>query len=287
MLKERILSAIVLIVVVLIALLWFSPFYFALSLGVVVALGIWEWTQFCGVKQFFWRLMITGLFGAFIFLWIFGEAHFLTVGRVFENYAEPVLLMAVIWWFIALFFVIRYPASAKIWAKSSFLQFIFAFCTLIPFFIAVLRLRLDNYVSNPYDGLMLLLYVFILVWSADSGAYFAGRALGKHKLAPKVSPGKTWQGAFGGLITAGIFAALFINLVPADLFVLERLSFISLSVTTVAISIVGDLTESMFKRECGIKDSSQLIPGHGGILDRIDSLTAAVPFFAYFYFYFL
>lgn len=284
-LKERVLSAIVLIAVVLAALLWFSPFYFALALGVVVSLGIWEWTQFGQIKQGFWRLLIAGLSGAFIFLWIFGEAHFLDVGRVFESYAEPLLLVAVIWWLVALFFVVRYSSSAKIWAKSSFLQLIFAFCTLVPFFVAVLRLRLDNYASNHYHGLMLLLYVFILVWAADSGAYFAGRAFGKHKLAPKVSPGKTWQGVFGGLITAGVLAALFIHFAPVDLFTVERTPFILLSVATVAISVLGDLTESMFKRESGIKDSSQLIPGHGGILDRIDSLTAAVPFFAYFYFY--
>ena len=135
---------------------------------------------------------------------------------------------------------------------------------------------------------MLLLYVFILVWAADSGAYFAGRKFGKHKLAPKVSPGKTWQGVIGGLATASVFAFIFLQLSGGSLFATDSAaSFVLLSVATVAISVLGDLTESMFKRESGIKDSSNLIPGHGGILDRIDSLTAAVPFFAYFYFFVL
>lgn len=287
MLKERILSALVLIAIVFAALFLFSPFYFALALGGVVLLGVWEWTQFARIKNNFWRWFVSGLAGAFLFLWIFGEANYLNAAKVFELYAEPLLLISVLWWLVALGFVVSYPKSAKIWGKSAFLQLIFAFCTLIPFLVAVLRLRLEGYNHNPYHGLMLLLYVFILVWAADSGAYFAGRKFGKHKLAPKVSPGKTWQGVLGGLVTAGLLALVFIQVTPDNLFSVATLPFILLSVATVAISVLGDLTESMFKRECGIKDSSQLIPGHGGILDRIDSLTAAVPFFAFFYFYVL
>lgn len=287
MLKERILSAIVLIGIVFAALFLFSPFYFALALGVVVTLGVWEWVQFAKIKVGFWRILIAGLCGAFLFLWIFGEGDYLNAGRVFEGYAQPLLLLSVIWWFVALGFVVRYPNSANFWGKSAFWQLIFAFCTLIPFLVGVLKLRLDGYGANPYHGLMLLLYVFILVWSADSGAYFAGRKFGKHKLAPSVSPGKTWQGGLGGLVTAGVLATIFIQVAPDNLFTVAIVPFVALSVATVAISVLGDLTESMFKRESGIKDSSQLIPGHGGILDRIDSLTAAVPFFAYFYFYVL
>ena len=128
----------------------------------------------------------------------------------------------------------------------------------------------------------------MLVWAADSGAYFSGRAFGKRKLAPKVSPGKSWEGVVGGLITALVLAFVFIYF-SGDALVGERniTGFVILSVATVAISVLGDLTESMFKRESGVKDSSQLIPGHGGVLDRIDSLTAAVPFFSYFYFFVL
>ena len=128
----------------------------------------------------------------------------------------------------------------------------------------------------------------MLVWAADSGAYFSGRAFGKRKLAPKVSPGKSWEGVVGGLITALVLAFVFIHF-SGDALVGERSisRFVILSVATVAISVLGDLTESMFKRESGVKDSSQLIPGHGGVLDRIDSLTAAVPFFSYFYFFVL
>lgn len=287
MLKERIFSAIILVLLVLIALLFFSPFYFALFVTVAVTLSAWEWTQFAGVKNSIFRFLVSGLVGAFLFLWIFGDIQYLNVGKVFISYAQPLLLASVLWWLVAFLFIVTYPNSAKIWRKSVILQFVFAFLTLIPFLIAVLRLRLDGYVTDNYHGVFLLLYVCILVWAADTGAYFVGRQFGKHKLAPKVSPGKTWQGAFGGVATAGVIAVIFIQFTTETLFTIPMSSFVILSIFTVVISIVGDLTESMFKRESGIKDSSQLIPGHGGILDRIDSLTAAVPFFTYFYFYVL
>lgn len=288
MLKERVLSAIVLIAIVCAALFLFSPFYFALAIGAVATLGAWEWTQFARVKPFFWRAVITVVVAAFLFLWIFSEADYLNAGRVFQSHAEPILLGAVVWWGMAFLLVVSYPASAKLWGKSPILQAIFAFHTLIPFVIGVLSLRLDNYVSDALHGVQLLLYVFILVWAADSGAYFAGRALGKHKLAPKVSPGKTWEGVIGGVLTAAVLAFLFIHFAGDSLFTRGNIqSLTALSAATVAISVLGDLTESMFKREAGIKDSSNLIPGHGGVLDRIDSLTAAVPFFSYFYFFVL
>ena len=288
MLKERVLSAIVLIAIVCAALFLFSPFYFALAIGAVATLGVWEWTQFARVKPFFWHAVITVVAAAFLFLWIFSEADYLNAGRVFQSHAEPILLGAVVWWGVAFLLVVSYPASAKLWGKSPILQAIFAFHTLIPFVIGVLSLRLDNYVSDALHGVQLLLYVFILVWAADSGAYFAGRALGKHKLAPKVSPGKTWEGVIGGVLTAAVLAFLFIHFAGDSLFTRGNIqSLTALSAATVAISVLGDLTESMFKREAGIKDSSNLIPGHGGVLDRIDSLTAAVPFFSYFYFFVL
>ncbi|PJG84960.1 phosphatidate cytidylyltransferase [Conservatibacter flavescens] len=286
MLKERVLSAIVLILIVFAALFFFPPFYFALAIAVVVSLGVWEWTQFPRFKLPIWRMVITGISGALLFLWIYGEADYLAVGKVFTDYAQPLLLSGVIWWMVALLLVIAYPKSTILWQNRALLHLIFAGFTLVPFFIGVLMLRLDHYISDPYQGIILLLYVFVLVWAADSGAYFAGRQWGKHKLAPKVSPGKTWEGVIGGLCTAALFAWLFLAFTSIEANIaLPR--FIGLSVATVGVSILGDLTESMFKREAGVKDSSQLIPGHGGVLDRIDSLTAAVPFFTYFYFFVL
>ncbi|HHF4470391.1 phosphatidate cytidylyltransferase [Haemophilus influenzae] len=288
MLKQRVLSAIVLIAAVLCALFLFTPFYFALALGMVAALGIWEWTQFARLKQPLIRFFVTTFLGVFIFLWLYTEGNYLNAGRVFEQHLQLLLINAVSWWGLALLLVISYPKSAKFWSKNPLLQLLFAFSTLIPFIAGVLRLRLEHYTNNPYHGLFLLLYVFVLVWAADSGAYFSGRAFGKRKLAPKVSPGKSWEGVIGGLITALVLAFIFIHF-SGDTLVGDRniTGFIILSVATVAISVLGDLTESMFKRESGVKDSSQLIPGHGGVLDRIDSLTAAIPFFSYFYFFVL
>ena len=288
MLKQRVLSAIVLIAAVLCAVFLFTPFYFALALGAVATLGVWEWTQFARLKQPLARFCAAAFLGAFIFLWLYTEGNYLDAGRVFEQHLQLLLMNAVGWWILALLLVVSYPQSAKFWSKNPLLQLLFAFSTLIPFIAGVLRLRLEHYTHDPYHGLFLLLYVFVLVWAADSGAYFSGRAFGKRKLAPKVSPGKSWEGVVGGLITALVLAFVFIHF-SGDALVGERniTGFVILSVATVAISVLGDLTESMFKRESGVKDSSQLIPGHGGVLDRIDSLTAAVPFFSYFYFFVL
>ena len=127
-------------------------------------------------------------------------------------------------------------------------------------------------------GNWLIMTVMVLVWGADIGAYFSGKALGKRKLAPQVSPGKSWEGFYGGLVTS-LLITLAIGL-ARDWGIGQMLLGLVGAAVVVAISVVGDLTESMFKRRSGIKDSSNLLPGHGGVLDRIDSLTAAVPVFA-------
>jgi phosphatidate cytidylyltransferase len=143
------------------------------------------------------------------------------------------------------------------------------FLALVPAWVALAYL----YLSKP-AGPEMVLYLLGLVWAADIGAFFAGRTFGRVKLAPRVSPSKTWEGVLGGLIFGAVVAAL-----GAAWLKQPRLGFICLSVAVVFVSIVGDLTESMFKRYAGVKDSGALFPGHGGVLDRIDSVTAAAPVF--------
>jgi len=128
------------------------------------------------------------------------------------------------------------------------------------------------------SGAAWLLFVLLLVWGADIGAYFVGRALGRHKLAPRVSPGKTWEGVAGGLMVTALLAIVFASW--QSLGVAGGLMLMLATAVVTLVSVLGDLLESMLKRHRGIKDSSQLLPGHGGVLDRVDSLTAAVPLFA-------
>ena len=145
-------------------------------------------------------------------------------------------------------------------------------------------LRAQGIETAPYHGAKLVLYVCFIVWAADSGAYFAGKSLGKHKMAPNVSPNKTIEGLVGGIITAVV-----VGWATSQWFDIEfssHIAMILITLITVVISVLGDLVESMFKRVSGIKDSSNIIPGHGGVLDRIDSLTAAFPVFALLYFIF-
>ena len=217
-------------------------------------LAAWEWGQLSGFTtraQRVWLAVLCGLLLA-LMLFLLPEYH----RNIHQPLVEISLWASLGWWIVALLLVLFYPGSAAIWRNSKTLRIIFGVLTIVPFFWGMLALRAWHYDENHYSGAIWLLYVMILVWGADSGAYMFGKLFGKHKLAPKVSPGKTWQG----------------DVAPVTLLIC--------SIVAALASVLGDLTESMFKREAGIKDSGHLIPGHGGILDRIDSLTAAVPVFA-------
>ncbi|MCK9788073.1 phosphatidate cytidylyltransferase [Providencia rettgeri] len=274
MLKYRLLTAIILIPIVIAALFLLSPANFGLVVIAVCALGAWEWAQFVGWHSQAKRIGLAVVFAAILLAMQF------SISDINQFSFEPMILYGLwaglIWWGIAIILVVTYPASAS-WGKSVVIRLLFGVLTIIPFYCGMMVLRTVGYQSDTFFGAWWLLYVMLLVWGADSGAYAFGRTIGRNKMAPKVSPGKTWEGLVGGLITAGIISWLFSAFAPIP--VMPDYLLVT-SIIVVVVSVFGDLTESMFKRQSGIKDSSHLIPGHGGILDRIDSLTAAIPVFA-------
>lgn len=278
MLIQRLLAALVLIPIVIAGLFFLSISNFAIVMLVIFALSSWEWAQFLHFttkrSKSIFTILLTTLAAIIYYL---PSYVYLSI-----NIFEIILLSSIAWWSVALVLVLSYPKSVKLWGTSFFNKLLFAFFTLMPFFIAMIQLRQINYGLNSYEGAYWLLYILVLVWATDSGAYFAGRLWGKHKLAPSVSPGKTIEGLMGGVASSIIIGLL---VYYSHFFNAPFYPFMISSVVAIFASVLGDLTESMFKREANIKDSGHLIPGHGGILDRIDSLTAAMPIFAAFILY--
>ncbi|SFU39051.1 phosphatidate cytidylyltransferase [Xenorhabdus koppenhoeferi] len=275
MLKYRLLTTLILIPLVVAALFFLPPSGFGLVVITVSALAAWEWGQFAGLFTQAKRITLAVLFTVGLLALQYSLSDF---SHLIEKTQIIYLLWAgIIWWVVAILLVVTYPASASIWKSSVILRLLFGVLTIVPFYCGMMVLRTHSYENNTYDGAWWLLYVMLLVWAADSGAYIFGRTMGKHKMAPRVSPGKTLEGLAGGLLTAALISWLFGKFAPVPAMP-EHLLLISTVV--VIASVFGDLTESMFKRESGIKDSSQLIPGHGGVLDRVDSLTAAIPVFS-------
>lgn len=276
MLKYRLITALILIPMVIAALFLLPLMGFALVTLAVCMLAAWEWGQLAGLvarSQRIWLAILCGFLLALMMLSV--PAYYQPMRQLLQ--VEGPLWLSLVWWLAALLLVLFYPRSAALWRHSRLLRLVFGLLTIVPFFWGMLALRQFGYQQNHFTGAWWLLYVMLLVWGADSGAYMFGKLFGKHKLAPKVSPGKTWEGLVGGLVTSAVISWLFgryapLNVVPMTLLICSVLAALA--------SVLGDLTESMFKREAGIKDSGHLIPGHGGILDRIDSLTAAVPVFA-------
>ena len=192
-----------------------------------------------------------------------------------------VLMAGLFWWLLATVMVFCYPRSGvmmRFWWQRA----LYGLFTLIPFGVSLMLLRgtgISHYGDDPCIGSRILLSVMMLVWSADSGAYFAGRLLGKHHMSSHVSPKKTWEGLAGGVLLA---LAVYCILYCTGMYTVYYSNFAALTVSAVlavVFSVFGDLSESMFKRYAGIKDSGVIFPGHGGMLDRIDSLCAAVPVF--------
>ncbi len=277
--KQRIITALILAPLVVLGIFKLSIPLFIASITAIVVTGFWEWTQFVKTPNRYVALLpfFTALLGLFYFfpfenivLETISDGHIIILG------------VAGVWWLVSSSMAMTFPRTSFLWQGSTTLRYVFGILTLIPFLISVILLRGVDYNTDPYYGAKLVLFVCFLVWSADSGAYFAGKLFGKKKMAPNVSPNKTIEGLIGGVI-----AALIVGWGVANWFELifsSNVIMILITFVTVVVSVLGDLVESMFKRVSGIKDSGNIIPGHGGVLDRIDSLTAAFPLFALLYF---
>lgn len=259
-LRQRVITALILLpVVIWCVFLAPSTVAFAAFAGTLVLVGAWEWAALLG-----WRRQGQGLYTLLVAALLL--LAFLPDAAPYRVYG---FALATGFWLVALRLVTGYPGNTTVWARRALLAPV-GLVLLLPAWMGLTSLHAAS--------AWWLMYLFALVWGADTGAYFAGRAFGRRKLAPAVSPGKTVEGMAGGLILTMALAlavALF-----RDMAGVRLAGFLGLSLLTVLASVLGDLFESMIKRNAGIKDSGTIFPGHGGALDRIDSLTAAAPVFA-------
>lgn len=262
MLELRILTAVVLIPILVAATLKGSSQLFAGLLGVFILLAAFEWTALAGYRHRFTRIV----YPVVIFLLLTGLYTVLD-----STWVVPLLLFTTGCWFIAFVLVILYQSGHWTFICPGSIKLALGLLLLVPPWLGLVLLH------SHFNGPVLILFLFVLIWAADSGAYFIGRNWGRRQLASRISPGKTWEGVAGGLLVSLLVAVLYTQLVGAIDIDIVWLAL--LSIITVIFSVVGDLVESIFKRHAHIKDSGSLLPGHGGVLDRIDSLTAAVPVF--------
>lgn len=260
MLKQRIITALILAPLVLAATFVLPLFEFKLFIAAVMTLAAWEWANLSGLKDSVSRIAY-----AVAVLAIIIAMKYLAVA------ALPVLVVALLFWCLALGWVTTFPNSKGQWQGVS-ARALMGLFVLIPAWSGLVELK------ALAAGNAWLLLLLLLVWGADVGAYFAGKTWGNKKLAARVSPGKTWAGFYGGLATSLLVAVIFGWLAALD--AAQLVGLILVCLITALVSVLGDLLESMLKRHRGIKDSSHLLPGHGGVMDRIDSLTAAAPIFA-------
>jgi len=251
--KKRVATAIVLVAILLAVMFWLPPRGTQVALTLIVLAGAWEWSAFLRLQSIPLRILYVLAIG--LLMWVTWDFSANPAGR------DLVLQVALVWWLVALAWVMFAPRLVSSWAAG-----LAGALALVPAWMALNRL------VDFERGPEWVLFALILVWAADIGAFFVGRRFGRRRLAPNVSPGKTWEGVVGGALASALVAAL-----GSGWFDIPVLRFVPLCLAVVAFSIVGDLTESLLKRFAGMKDSGSLFPGHGGVMDRIDSVTGAAP----------
>jgi phosphatidate cytidylyltransferase len=260
MLEKRLITGLVMAMVMAAAALWLPHLTLAALLLVVVLMGGWEWAALTGLGHVVARITFLIALGVCAWLaWLIAVSH----------QTPLVILGAALWWVLVLVILACYQPHRPATLTRQIPLRIAGVFTLVPAWLAMVRLH----EIQP----IMLLFLFVLIWSADTSAYFIGKLFGKTQLAPELSPGKTREGlwaALGLTLVLGTIGAFGFNFSP-----LQRLYFIGLCLVTTLFSVAGDLFESLLKRRSGVKDSGNILPGHGGVLDRIDSLTAAAPVF--------
>jgi phosphatidate cytidylyltransferase len=256
-LRQRVLTAVVLVAVLLGVMLGLPPIATVWLITVLVLIGAWEWAAFIGrgspQSRAAFTIVVAAALVACLYFYFYVSS---------SQFVHTVLGVAMAWWLVAFLWVCLAPARVHPLAAG-----LAGLLALVPCWLALF------YVTYKTQRTDWVLYTLALVWAADTGAFFAGRWLGRVPLAPRVSPRKTWEGVLGGVAASAMvawFAAKFV-------FTVDVWPFVLTCIGVAAVSIVGDLTESMLKRAVGLKDSGSVFPGHGGMLDRIDSVTAAAP----------
>jgi len=264
MLLQRTLTALLLAPLAIAIILWPPTAIFALVCAATFLAAWWEWAQLAGLANRAARIiLLLAVVLVFALLW------WLHAGA-----ATPlILLLGVAWWLAACMWLRHFAFGAAPTAENRMLKLVAGALVIFPAWIALVAVH-----DRTPHGHWWTLLALVIVWSADIGAYFSGRAFGKRKLAPHVSPGKTWAGAYGALAAGALMALLGGWLLEVR--GVQLLGLAVLAVLTVAASIVGDLVESLMKRHAQVKDSGTIFPGHGGLLDRLDSVFAALPVFA-------
>jgi phosphatidate cytidylyltransferase len=274
-LKQRVITAVLLLVALIAATTLLSSFYFSLFVAGVILVAAWEWAGLVSPDREIAKLpylvsIAVMLVGSFFLLGISPNVQSIDGFR-----ASLVLMLGLLFWLISLFLLSGYPENSKLWNDESKIA-LMGVLVLIPAFVGIVVLK--YLLPSGY----LVLALVILVAAVDVGAYFVGVNFGSRKLAAKLSPKKSWEGVWGGTVVCLLVAALFTSLMHNNLQVLSLMqitALLTLSVGVTFFSVVGDLIESMLKRNCGIKDTGTMLPGHGGVLDRVDGLVAATPLF--------
>lgn len=253
-LRSRIRTALVLAAVFIGVVFGLPESATLMLVAVAIVLGAWEWSAMLQLRGRPMRIAYVALVAVVLFL-----AWWLTRDQAL---LRPFLFVTALWWVVALAWLSLAPARVNGWSAG-----LAGLLSLVPAGVALAQFRL-----TPGSGSALTLFAIVLIVAADTGAFFVGRALGRVALAPRVSPGKTWEGVLGGLALS-----LLVAFAGSILLALPVLPMVMAGFIAAAFSVVGDLTESMLKRHAGIKDSGSLFPGHGGVLDRIDSIMAGAP----------
>ena len=266
MLKTRIITAAILLLGFCADLFFASIDVFALVLGFVVAAAAWEWSRLTGVVNEHAQTAYACVVGLAVLIGLY-----IPYGVVWMQW---LLLSGFLFWLAvpAVFYIS--PTHAPIKAPDTTLLAL-GFWVFLVTAVSIQYLRS----TAPHSSVWLLLYAFAIIWVMDSGAYFSGKRFGKNKLAPQISPGKTWEGVVGGLLATALL--MIIVLIFADWAEDDRFKLFIATVLAAAASVLGDLYESRIKRAADMKDSSQMLPGHGGVLDRIDGVLAGMPIFAF------
>lgn len=270
MTRTRVAAALVMAPVAIAAILLLpTPWMMVVAAAVFLA-GLWEWLDLADVDDSLakWVLLIANLGVMVALVWASRSPE----GGTLVLY-QLASIVGIVWWALALLWITRYDFGSNHQSWSRALKLAAGTLAVVPAWCALTWLHVDG-----ANGHRWLLTALATVWAADTGAYFAGRHLGRHKLAPRVSPNKTIEGLAGGVVAGTLVAMAFATFAGARAPDLPKVALVA--AVAVLLSVVGDLYESLLKRHAGRKDSGSLIPGHGGVLDRIDAVLAALPVFA-------